>query len=213
MSRPVSRFGILVVTVLCAGTALAQQTGNPAVSAPDSPKPRDAPAPSNHPNAVDQIFTRQAAIGGMAEVDLGKLAGARSQNEAVKRFARQMVDDHGKSNDRLIKLGRSNDALIPKSPERDPEVQATRAQLEKLNGAQFDVAYVSAQIGDHQKMAHLLEHEIGSGQDARLKAYAVETLPTVMHHLEAAQDLLASLNGASTRDRPGTMPPSNPSPR
>jgi putative membrane protein len=203
----------MLVAVAFAGTAFAQQTGNPAVSSPDSPKARDAPAPTNHPNTVDQIFTRQAVIGGMAEVDLGKLAAGRSQNEAVKRFARQMVDDHGKANERLVKIGKSNDALIPKSPERDPDVQAMRAQLEKLNGPQFDVAYISGQIGDHQKTAHLLEHEIGSGQDARLKAHAMETLPTVMHHLEMAQDVLASLTGASTRDAPLTMTPAGRSDR
>jgi putative membrane protein len=142
-----------LIATACAGMVCAQQTGNPAVTSPDSPK----------------------------------------------RYARQMVDDHGKANDRLMKLGRDNKALIPKSADRDPDVQAVRAQLEKLNGAQFDVAYMSAQVGDHQKTAHLLEHEIGSGQDAQVKAYAIETLPTVMRHLEMAQSVLASLTGAGTR--------------
>jgi putative membrane protein len=193
--------GILIATAFAA-TAFAQQTGNPAVTSPDSPKARDAPAPTDHPNTVDQIFTRQVAIGGMAEVELGKLAGARSRNDAVKRFARQMVDDHSKANERLVKIGKANEALIPKSPDRDPDVQAVRAQLDKLNGAPFDVAYMSAQVGDHQKTAHLLEHEIGSGQDAKAKAYAIETLPTVLRHLEMAQDVLASVSGSATRGDP-----------
>ena len=42
----------------------------------------------------------------MAEVELGKLAEQRSQNDAVKDFARLMVGDHGKANDRLIGLAK-----------------------------------------------------------------------------------------------------------
>jgi putative membrane protein len=190
---------LMALLIGTAGTSFAQQSGNPAVSAPDSPKPRDAPAPADKPNTVDQIFTRQAAIGGMAEVELGKLAASRAQNDAVKRFAKQMVDDHGKSNEKLLRLGRDNGALLPKSPDRDPDVKAVREQLEKLRGAQFDAAYIAAQIGDHQQTAHLLEHVIGSGQDARVKAYAIETLPAVMRHLEMAQAIQATLTGAAVR--------------
>jgi putative membrane protein len=193
----------ILVAVGLAGSALlatmhasAQQTGNPAVMSPDTPKTEVAQPPGDHPNTVDQIFARQLHIGNQAEVGLGKLAAERAQSEAVKQFARRMVDDHTKANDALVKLARANRSALPKGPDADPDAKAVRAQLEKLRGAEFDVAYMAAQIGDHQKTVQLLEHEIGSGQDTKAKDYAKETLPTVMRHLEMARAIHAQLMGA-----------------
>ena len=171
--------------------ALAQQTGNPAVMSPDTP--RSDVMPADHPNTVDQLFARQAMIGGHAEVELAKLAATRAESDAVKQFARRMADDHGKANDMLMRIGRANRADLPKTADVDPDAKAVRTQLEKLRGNDFDVAYMAAQIGDHQKTAHLLEHEIGAGQDAKVKEYAKQTLPTVMRHLEDARQIHAAL--------------------
>jgi putative membrane protein len=183
---------IFVAAALLASAYLpAQQTGNPAVASPDTP--RSDVLPADHPNTVDQLFARQALIGGHAEVELAKLAQSRAQSDAVKQFARRMADDHGKANDALVRLAKANKAEIPKSAAVDPDAKAVREQLEKLRGAEFDIAYMAAQIGDHQKTAHLLQHEIGSGQDMKVKDYAKQTLPTVMRHLEDARQIHAAL--------------------
>jgi putative membrane protein len=174
-------------------TAFAQQTGNPAVMSPDTPKNDIAQPPPDHPNTADQVFARQMMIGGQAEVDLGKLAGRKAQSSAVKDFAKRMVDDHTKANSRLESLAKANRAQIPGSPAVDPDAKAVRAQLEKLNGAEFDAAYIAAQVGDHQKAVHLLEYQIGAGQDAKMKQFAQETLPGVMRHLEMARQIQVDL--------------------
>jgi putative membrane protein len=77
----------------------------------------------------------------------------------------------------------------------DAEHQAARANLEKLSGAPFDLAYIDGQVQDHQKTAQLLEWEIGSGQDPAFKMLAAEILPTVFDHLQKAQDLKSRLTG------------------
>ena len=46
---------------------------------------------------------------------------------------------------------------------------------------------------EHQKTVQLLAWEIDSGQDAEIKQFAAATLPTVMHHLEMARNLVAEL--------------------
>jgi putative membrane protein len=180
-------------TVLClcfTATVSAQETGNPAVLSPDT-KGAEVGKPDARMNTVDQIVLRQAAIGGMAEIELGKLAAQRAQSDAVKQFAQRMVDDHGQANQRVARLAKAGDVPLPKAP--DPDQRAVRAQLEKLTGAQFDVAYMAAQVGDHQKTAHLLEHVITGGQNPDTKAFAIETLPTVLKHLEMAKQIHASL--------------------
>jgi putative membrane protein len=190
---------VLGALLIGATPAFAQQTGNPAVAAPDTPKTDVAQAGADHPNTVDQLVARQLQIGGAAEVDLGKLAGSRAKSPAVKDFAKRMVDDHSKTNSRLESLAKANRADRPRGAASDPDAVAVRAQLEKLNGAEFDAAYIAAQVGDHQKTVHLLEHEIGSGQDVKMKAFAQETLPGVMRHLEMARQIQSELAYAPSR--------------
>jgi putative membrane protein len=79
--------------------------------------------------------------------------------------------------------------------ELDPDHQRQRAELEELEGAEFDLAYMRGQIVDHQKTVQLLIWEIGSGQDAEIQRFAAATLPTVLRHLEMARDLTAELKG------------------
>ena len=163
----------------------AGQEGNPAFMTPDTgPK---------QPNNTDRVFVHAAAIGGMAEVELGKLAEQKGQNDAVKEFARRMVDDHSKANERLIGLAKEDGIAVP--DKLDPEHEAMRDRLNAASGAEFDLAYVAGQVADHQKTAQLLEHEIGSGQDVELKSFASDTLPVVLQHLRTAQEIQAELTG------------------
>ncbi|TIN49582.1 MAG: DUF4142 domain-containing protein, partial [Mesorhizobium sp.] len=89
---------------------------------------------------------------------------------------------------------------IPLPEGLDEEHERQRAELEKLDGARFDIAYISGQITDHQKTVQLLEWEIGSGQDADLQHFASETLPTVLEHLQLARDIKAELASQAIAD-------------
>jgi putative membrane protein len=172
------------VIPLLAAPALAQ-SGNPAFMTPETGP--------EQPNNPDRVFVRAAAIGGMAEVELGALAEQKAQSEAVKDFGRRMVEEHGKANEQLISIAK--EVGIPVPDELDQEHKAMRDRLQTMTGAEFDLAYIEGQVADHQKTAQLLEHEIGSGQQVDLKNFAAATLPVVIAHLRTAQELQAELTG------------------
>jgi putative membrane protein len=182
---------------LGAVTLAGGQTANPAGAAADTPDIESGHPPAAHANNADQLFIREVALGGQAEVDFGKLAAQKAHNEQVKAFARRMQDDHGKGNDKLTSLARAVDVPLRKDVDMDHRVM--RAELDKSSGAAFDIAYIRGQVREHQKTAQLLEWEIGSGQDARVRAYAAQMLPIVLEHLEHAQGLQAELTGSETR--------------
>ncbi|MBM3547059.1 MAG: DUF4142 domain-containing protein, partial [Alphaproteobacteria bacterium] len=48
---------------------------------------------------------------------------------------------------------------------------------------------IATMVEAHKKTVQLMEEQIRSGQDAELKAFATETLPTVRHHLQMAETL------------------------
>src|SRR4029434_5010827 len=47
---------------------------------------------------AEENFVKDAAAGGMMEVELGKMAAEKATNDKVKAFGRQMQQDHGKAN-------------------------------------------------------------------------------------------------------------------
>jgi putative membrane protein len=174
------------ILVLLTTSAFAQ-SGNPAfMTLGTGPQ---------QPNNADRVFVRGAALGGMAEVELGRLAQQKAQSNAVAEFAGRMVEDHGKANDRLVGLAKEDGIAVPGA--LDQKHQVMLDQLEPVSGAAFDRVYIAGQVADHQKAAQLLEYEIGSGQDIELKSFASEILPIVFQHLQMAQDIQAELTGSA----------------
>lgn len=184
----------LGLTALCASPLLVSplfaQIGNPAGNAPDTLMDSPGQPMPHQTNYQDRLFAQLAAAGGTAEVDFGNLA-KKSGHSAIKEFASRMVDDHSAANEKLKSLAETD--KIPLQQGLDDEHKQLRAKLEKLEGAAFDLAYISGQITDHQKTVQLLEWEIGSGQDADLQHFASDTLPTVLEHLRLARDIKAKL--------------------
>jgi putative membrane protein len=191
-----TRFLIASVSVLVLSAAPAiGQGGNPAVMTPGTPEAAPGVPAAHHPNSADKVFVWAATTAGLAEVALGKLAQQRGHSDAVKKFGARMVEDHTAAANRLDALAKEAGIAQPDKP--DPEQQATRDALAKLRGAAFDRAYIERQVGDHQNAVQLFEHEIGSGQDSALKTFASETLPTLFHHLQEAQEVHAMITGQS----------------
>src|SRR4030095_1576425 len=56
---------------------------------------------SSNLSPADQNFVKEAAVGGMMEVELGKIAADKATNDKVKAFGRQMQEDHGKAAEEL----------------------------------------------------------------------------------------------------------------
>ncbi len=130
---------------------------------------------------ADAKFTTQAAVGGMAEVELGKMALEKSSNPQVKEFATMMVKDHGMANTELTAIAKQKNITLPSTV--DDEHKKKMEDLSKKTGADFDKAYVSAMVDGHKSTLKLMEDESRDGKDADLKSFATKTAPIVQSHL------------------------------
>lgn len=173
------------------------QFGNPAFMPAQTPMSAPGKPAPHQTNPQDRLFIRNAAIGGAAEVESGKMAEKKATSEPLKNFAKRMVDEHTPANDKLAQLAKAKGIALPQA--LDPDHETMRQQLQQLNRTAFDRQYLLNQIIDHQKMVQLLEWQITSGMDDDLKSYAMQNLPIVLDHLRAAQELQAQLTGASVR--------------
>lgn len=151
--------------------------------------------------ATDRAFAREAAIGSMAEVDLGNLAKQKASSSDVKAFADRMVTDHSKANDELKQWADSNKVTLP--AQLDARHKATHARLEKLSGDAFDKAYMRDMLADHKMDVAKFKTESKSAKNGDLRDWAGKTLPTLEDHLKQAQDT-ASKVGVTPMAKKGT---------
>jgi putative membrane protein len=133
----------------------------------------------------DRKFIEEAAKGGMAEVQLGKLAAEKAANPQVKQFGQRMADDHGKANSQLQQLASTKNVSLPQDMDRSQQREYDR--LQKLSGAQFDREYIKHMVSDHKKDVKEFQKTAKSAKDPDVKNFAQTTLPTLEDHLRQAQ--------------------------
>ena len=142
-------------------------------------------------DSSDAKFAKNAAGGGMAEIQLSKLAEQKSTNTKIKDFAAMMVTDHSKAGDSLAVIAKNKNITLPTA--LDPDHQKKYDDLSKMSGADFDKGYVKIMVDDHQGALKLMQDEATNGKDADLKAFAGKTATTVRMHLDAINKINAGM--------------------
>ena len=151
--------------------------------APSSPVPANANAASaaGKLHHGDRLFVRNAAEGGMAEVEMAKVAQQRGTSADIKSFADRMVTDHSKANQQLTSIVAAKGASVPdKLLHKDSQEMI---KLDHLQGAKFDKEYVKVQLAAHKDAVKLFKREAKHGKDTELRSFAGPTLPVLQDHL------------------------------
>lgn len=151
-------------------------------------------------NSSDYKFAKEAASGGMFEVNLGNMASANSKNAQVQQFGQRMVKDHTQANDNLKQIAERKGATLPTQLTSHQQREVDR--LAKMSGPEFDKAYMSLMVRAHKSDERLFKKASEDAQDADIKNFASTTLTMVQEHLKLAQDLETSVkNEVSFNDR------------
>ena len=142
----------------------------------------------------DTQFLAEAIRDGMAEVDLGKTAAQKASGPEVKRFAERMVKDHTAANQKLEALAKKHKIEAKGTYGTPPlkpgaEAKAEKADLSKMSGQEFDRAYASEMVQDHEKAVGLFRDEAKNGKDKEVSELASSMLPTLEEHLKMARAL------------------------
>jgi putative membrane protein len=135
-------------------------------------------------------FMKSAAHGGVAVVELGKLAGTNAQNAEVKSFGQMMVNDHSKANTELKSLAAKKNLTLPTDP--GPHA-STIEDLKGLKGAEFDRVYVEAMVEDHETDVAAFQRQADNSSDPDVKAFAAKTLPVLKTHLERIKGIQSKM--------------------
>lgn len=140
----------------------------------------------------DKHFVEDALKGGMAEVELGRLASQKGASDDVKMFGQKMVEDH-------TKLGEKMKAVAAEIGVKAPDTvsaggMATKAKLEVLSGKSFDDAYISAMVKDHEEDLQAFKNEAANGSSPEVKRAAHQGEMVVSEHLEMIRKIAQTHN-------------------
>ena len=140
------------------------------------------------PSMTDQQFVDFAAQTDMMEANLGQLAATQASGDAVKDYAQMLVTDHTNDYNQLTAAAGKANLEVPKG--LDAAHDKMIAPFEKLKGAAFDHRYLQEMITGHTKAIAVYKKEASDAQNADVKAYAEQALPTLEKHLEDAKNLV-----------------------
>jgi putative membrane protein len=147
---------------------------------------------------TDPQIAHIAYTAGQIDVTAADLAIKKSSNAEIVAFARQMAADHQAVNDQAV-------ALVTKlgvTPEDNATSQALSqaaadklAELEKLDGAAFDKAYIDNEVAYHATVNGALSTLlIPSAHNAELKALLETGLTLFTEHQHHAEMVAANFH-------------------
>ena len=140
---------------------------------------------------TDPQIAHIAYTAGQIDIAAAEQAIAKSKNQDIIDFAKQMAADHKAVNDQAL-------ALVKKlnvTPEDNPTSQALSkaasdklAELDKLDGAAFDKAYIDNEVAYHKTVNTALSTVlIPAAQNAELKALLQTGLTLYSEHQHHAE--------------------------
>ncbi len=138
----------------------------------------------------DEAFIKKTAQGGMTEVQLGKLAEQKATRADVKEFGALIAFDHGKANSELMALATKKSVVF--SEKLDATHAGTVDKLSKLEGGQFDRAYIDDMVKDHKMDVAEFQEAAKATHDAELKTFIEKTLPILKTHLAKIEAIAAA---------------------
>lgn len=171
---------IIAAGMVAAGVASAQTMSQSPPAAPP------AAGNSGKLSADDQKFVDNAAIGGLYEIEAGRLA-EKSANPQVKTFGAKMVHDHSAADAKLHQIVTAEGGTLPQA--LDQEHQQKLDHLRSLHGNEFAKAYMQDMVADHDTDAQDFGKAAQSLDDPKLKAFAQQTLKVVDEHDKMAHQI------------------------
>lgn len=98
-------------------------------------------------------FLAKAIQGSMTQVELGKLAQTNAASSGVNALGVRLARDHARIGKLLAMLAQEKGVTVPVALESSRAVE--RESLSAKHGAEFDAAYSTQMVSDHEKAVAL----------------------------------------------------------
>lgn len=199
----VAATAILPLSIL-ASRAFAQDATKPAAPVPAT-KPADGATAVDASAAMGEAeMTHATETGKVGSLSLlqSRLAVATATDPKVKQFAEWEVAEQETVGDILksmkMAMDKAQGALMPPTDEEamtmaGPDAQAKLDEMKAMSGADFDKAYVTANLDGHKKLLEIQETYLTVGTNREHLSVAKLARGQVKEHIDHLEELSAML--------------------
>lgn len=140
-----------------------------------------------------QDFVSKVAMSDMYEIKASELISKSDiGDEKTKAFANKMIEDHTKTSEALKQQLQSQTETAQLPADMSADQQAMLNKLSGLKGAELRKEYIREQVAAHQEAVKLFQSYSMSGDNKKLKKWALATLPALKEHLHMVHQLRKS---------------------
>jgi putative membrane protein len=132
--------------------------------------------------AADQHFLTEAYDHATEQLAIGELATRQGKSDQVKKIGQQIVTDETSALKKLGKVAEKNSLTLPKAP--PAQDMATVSRLAKLEGKQFDDAFLAQVRARDNHALSSFQQESKHGKNDDLKTYASDQLAVIRGQLD-----------------------------
>ncbi|MFC4145873.1 DUF4142 domain-containing protein [Micromonospora mangrovi] len=176
--------------------------------------PAAAAQAAAQPSTQDTQYLQAVHQVNLAEIVTGNLAQQKGQNQQVKELGKQFVTDHTQLDQSVQSTASQLNVQLPSQPTADQ--QKVVDKLNKLSGAEFDKAWVTAELAGHVQAIQATQTEISQGSEQSVIQLAQDALPVLQAHYDAlvalAQTLGVPVPQTSASGTPGPGVSTSPAP-
>jgi putative membrane protein len=196
---------VSVAAVVLSPSLLVAQ--DPPSQVPQTPAPGSLGAPGETGQQMqDKLFVQKATQGGIAQIQLAKLAVQKGSPD-VKDFAQKMIDDHTAINKDMATVADEIGTMLPRKMSKDD--QAEYDKLNALSGDAFDKEYILYVAKGHREDMRDFRMEVTAAADQGLQAEVAKAAGIIRNHLMMIAKL-AKDKGVELPARPAHPPTAPP---
>jgi predicted outer membrane protein len=198
-----------LVTVLAVTALAACERGAREPSAGESAELAMVETPEEVTELLSPI--RSAAL---VAVEYAELGAQRTAREDTRRYGQTVGADHRALVGTLDSAARTRGATLHETAaarELEQTVRMARAGLETLPDAEFELAFVRAEVEAHRQLVDTIDHElIPAAMSEALRTLVRDSRAMAYAHLTRARQLLGDLLGEPVEPPPPGAPGTEP---
>ncbi|WP_262282369.1 DUF4142 domain-containing protein [Micromonospora sp. MA102] len=178
--------------------------------------PAAAAQAAAQPSTQDTQYLQAVHQVNLFEITAGNLAQQKGQNQQVKDLGKMFVTDHTQLDQTVQSTAQQLNVQLPADPTADQQKVLDR--LNNLSGAEFDKAWVTAQLAGHVQAIQATQTEISQGSEQSVIQLAQDALPILQAHYDELVALAQTLGvpvpqtSASGTPSPGGTGTESPAP-
>jgi putative membrane protein len=142
----------------------------------------------------DSRFLQNAALDAQAQINLGQMIVQKSSNQDLKNLGQRLIVDNNRIYQQLSQIAQRKGMTVPSQP--DARQQEMINRLSSRTDFDHSAARDAARVSDRE--AKMYQKASDHAQDADVKSFAQQNLPTIQQDQAQAKQVVSTTTGAET---------------